>query len=158
MTLRAVGHRCQVCNGGVGTLDVHHRTYERLGQELDEGLTVLCRACHSIFHEQRRGEGAWAKGPIFGRDMRPRARRRSHTQAYAQKHTPRESRPPTPIHLSAERNRPMKRWEVQIKIDTGQINEVVCRQYALLRGTTAGMHVLIAAARYLAAHCPTMRS
>ena len=52
----------------------------------------------------------------------------------------------------------MKRWEVQIKIDTGQINEVLCRQYALLRGTTAGMNVLIAAARYLAAHCPTMRS
>ena len=52
--LRAVGYRCQVCNRGVGTLDVHHRTYERLGQELDEDLTVLCRACHSIFHEQRR--------------------------------------------------------------------------------------------------------
>ena len=51
--LRAVGHLCQVCNSGLGTLDVHHRTYERLGQELDEDLTVLCRACHSIFHEQR---------------------------------------------------------------------------------------------------------
>ena len=35
---------------------------------------------------------------------------------------------------------------------------MLCRQYALLRGTTAGMHVLIAAARYLAAHCPTMPS
>jgi hypothetical protein len=49
-----VGHRCQVCNRGLGTLDVHHRTYERRGQELDEDLTVLCRACHGIFHEQRR--------------------------------------------------------------------------------------------------------
>jgi hypothetical protein len=27
-----------------------------------------------------------------------------------------------------------------------------------LRGTTAGAHVLVAAARYLAAHSPTMRS
>ena len=27
-----------------------------------------------------------------------------------------------------------------------------------MRGTTAGTHVLVAAARYLAAHSPTMRS
>lgn len=32
------------------------------------------------------------------------------------------------------------------------------RQYALLRETKAGVHVLVAAARYLAAHAPTMRS
>lgn len=48
--LRAVGHRCQLCNRGSVTLDVHHRTYERLGNELDEDLTVLCRDCHSIHH------------------------------------------------------------------------------------------------------------
>lgn len=52
--LRAVGHRCQVCDRRSGTLDVHHRTYDRLGKELDEDLTVLCRECHNIFHEQRR--------------------------------------------------------------------------------------------------------
>ncbi len=52
--LRAVGRRCQVCNSASSTLYVHHRTYERLGQELDEDLTVLCRACHSTFHEHRR--------------------------------------------------------------------------------------------------------
>ncbi len=51
--LRAVGRRCQVCNHGPDTLEVHHRTYERLGQELDEDLTVLCRACHSTFHDHR---------------------------------------------------------------------------------------------------------
>ena len=32
------------------------------------------------------------------------------------------------------------------------------RQHALLRGTAAGTHVLVAAARYLAAHSPTMRA
>jgi hypothetical protein len=48
--LRAVGRRCQLCNRGSVTLDVHHRTYERLGNELDEDLTVLCRDCHSIYH------------------------------------------------------------------------------------------------------------
>ncbi len=42
-------NRCQVCN--VGTrLDVHHRTYERFGDEDLDDLTVLCRPCHEIFH------------------------------------------------------------------------------------------------------------
>lgn len=31
-------------------LDVHHRTYERLGQEQEYDLTVLCHRCHSLFH------------------------------------------------------------------------------------------------------------
>lgn len=52
--LSNVGYRCQVCNRGGRILDVHHRTYERLGQELERDLTVLCRACHSFFHERRR--------------------------------------------------------------------------------------------------------
>lgn len=41
---------------------------------------------------------------------------------------------------------------------TIQEMEAAIRQYSLLRGTKAGVHVLIAAARYLAAHAPTMRS
>ncbi len=52
--LRAVSRRCQLCYSSSGTLDVHHRTYERLGKELDEDLTVLCRECHSTFHKYRR--------------------------------------------------------------------------------------------------------
>ena len=41
---------------------------------------------------------------------------------------------------------------------TIQAVEAAFSQHALLHGTTAGTHVLIAAARYLAAHSPTMRS
>jgi nitrite reductase/ring-hydroxylating ferredoxin subunit len=41
---------------------------------------------------------------------------------------------------------------------TIQVVEAAFRQHALLRGTTAGAHVLVAAVRYLAAHSPTMRS
>jgi len=54
--LRALGYRCQLCNRAASEalLEVHHRTYERLGEELDEDLTVLCRPCHSTFHEHRR--------------------------------------------------------------------------------------------------------
>jgi hypothetical protein len=41
---------------------------------------------------------------------------------------------------------------------TMQAVEAAFSQHALLRGTTAGTHVLVAATRYLAAHSPTMRS
>ena len=41
---------------------------------------------------------------------------------------------------------------------TIQALEAAFSQHALLRGTAAGTHVLVAAARYLAAHSPTMRS
>jgi hypothetical protein len=41
---------------------------------------------------------------------------------------------------------------------TIQAIEAAFRQYAHLRDTTVGAHVLVAAARYLAAHSPTMRS
>ena len=36
--------------------------------------------------------------------------------------------------------------------------EAAVRQFADRRGTPAGTHVLVAAARYLAAHAPTMRA
>lgn len=49
---RACG-RCQTCNAR-GQLDAHHRTYERLGNEHDNDLIVLCRTCHQIFHEHGR--------------------------------------------------------------------------------------------------------
>ena len=49
--IEKAGRRCRVCNNGDETLDVHHRTYERLGEERDEDLTVLCQDCHRIFHE-----------------------------------------------------------------------------------------------------------
>jgi nitrite reductase/ring-hydroxylating ferredoxin subunit len=41
---------------------------------------------------------------------------------------------------------------------TIQAVEAAFSQHALLRGTTASTHILVAAARYLAAHSPTMRS
>lgn len=44
------GFRCQVCNRK-GQIDVHHRTYERIGDELPIDLVALCRRCHDLFHE-----------------------------------------------------------------------------------------------------------
>lgn len=42
------GWRCQTCNvpGDYSILDAHHRTYERLGHEDPDDITVLCRPCH----------------------------------------------------------------------------------------------------------------
>lgn len=46
--LKASGMRCRICNasGSEVELQVHHRTYERLGAELPEDLTALCVDCH----------------------------------------------------------------------------------------------------------------
>ena len=43
------GNRCQIC-GSTHRLEVHHRTYERLGNELLSDLVVLCRKCHQHYH------------------------------------------------------------------------------------------------------------
>lgn len=42
--------RCQLCNSPT-KINVHHRTYERIGSELPEDLTVLCQRCHQYFHD-----------------------------------------------------------------------------------------------------------
>lgn len=60
--LERAGHRCQVCNAAQ-RLDVHHRTYERLGRERPEDLTVLCRTCHETFHTAKRQQRAVAVKP-----------------------------------------------------------------------------------------------
>ena len=44
--ITAAGHRCAHCGTGDGPLQLHHRTYERLGRELDRDLVVLCLPCH----------------------------------------------------------------------------------------------------------------
>lgn len=53
--LDRAGNRCQLCNAKKA-LQVHHRTYERVGMEADSDLTVLCRACHSKFHGKQPNE------------------------------------------------------------------------------------------------------
>ena len=50
--LKSARFSCQVCNASRVRLNVHHRTYERRGNELAGDLIVLCEDCHSLFHEQ----------------------------------------------------------------------------------------------------------
>lgn len=53
---RRAGYRCQVCNKSnkIVTLNTHHRTYENLGNEKSDDLTVLCAGCHDTFHKAGR--------------------------------------------------------------------------------------------------------
>ena len=46
------GDRCQLCNSPKQPLNVHHRTYDRVFNELPEDLIVLCGDCHSKFHDK----------------------------------------------------------------------------------------------------------
>jgi len=43
--------RCAACHSGEH-LNVHHRTYERVGHEYLTDLTVLCRYCHKVLHKE----------------------------------------------------------------------------------------------------------
>lgn len=49
------GHRCQgfMCFR-TDCLEVHHKTYERIGDERMEDLITLCESCHEIQHGRRR--------------------------------------------------------------------------------------------------------
>ena len=47
--LKRIGYHCSRCQV-TRNLEVHHRTYERLGAELDTDLEVLCRGCHLGHH------------------------------------------------------------------------------------------------------------
>jgi len=43
--LKRAGYKCQKCSDKY-RLDVHHKTYERLGFERPDDLLVLCHKCH----------------------------------------------------------------------------------------------------------------
>jgi 5-methylcytosine-specific restriction endonuclease McrA len=47
--LDASGGICEHCNER-NPLEVHHRTYERLGNEMPWDLIALCRTCHDVAH------------------------------------------------------------------------------------------------------------
>ncbi|RKU22975.1 hypothetical protein C6499_19260 [Candidatus Poribacteria bacterium] len=53
---RFVGGRCQACNSP-GPLEVHHRHYLTIGHERPLDLTVLCRECHQLIHNNREIDG-----------------------------------------------------------------------------------------------------
>jgi 5-methylcytosine-specific restriction endonuclease McrA len=53
---RLRGERCERC-GYQHELQLHHKTYERLGRELISDLEVLCKGCHEKADEERALQG-----------------------------------------------------------------------------------------------------
>lgn len=49
--LDRAGNRCQLCCN-TDNLNVHHNTYKNIGHEDLKDLVVLCRECHSKFHDK----------------------------------------------------------------------------------------------------------
>ena len=49
------GYRCQGCSRHSTQvhLDAYHRTVDRLGNERDDDITVLCRDCHRLFERNK---------------------------------------------------------------------------------------------------------
>lgn len=53
--LALAGHQCERCQTK-RDLQVHHKTYERLGREWDQDLEVLCDNCHGSHHELEKAQ------------------------------------------------------------------------------------------------------
>lgn len=53
--IERTGRRCQRCfiHESESPLEVHHKTYERLGNERWEDLETLCPSCHEIADAER---------------------------------------------------------------------------------------------------------
>lgn len=50
--LRDSFYSCSLCNVRNTRLEVHHKTYERVGEEYESDLIVLCHNCHAKFHNK----------------------------------------------------------------------------------------------------------
>lgn len=46
------GRKCERCDSKE-RLQLHHKTYERLGHELPRDVEILCKICHDMEHGQR---------------------------------------------------------------------------------------------------------
>jgi 5-methylcytosine-specific restriction endonuclease McrA len=49
LALETAGHACELC-ASTEALQVHHRTYERLGFEQPDDVITLCDDCHRDHH------------------------------------------------------------------------------------------------------------
>jgi len=52
--LKERGHKCEICKKEGNSFDIHHLTYERLGNELLEDVQVLCQSCHKEIHKKNK--------------------------------------------------------------------------------------------------------
>jgi hypothetical protein len=65
--LKLAGYQCHRC-GAKRPLEVHHKTYERLGAEWDQDLEVLCATCHEGVSEAEAPDSQEGKYFKFARE------------------------------------------------------------------------------------------
>lgn len=58
--------RCAICDVGwkLASDDLHHLTYESLGDETYLDLMAMCRPCHELLHQWLDASPAWRKLPL----------------------------------------------------------------------------------------------
>lgn len=64
--LAAANFACRLCPNAAATgtrIEVHHRTYERLGDEVDGDLVALCSECHQFVTSMLRAR-RYANTPV----------------------------------------------------------------------------------------------
>ncbi len=59
--LEITGNQCQVCNCADQSIDVHHKTNDRRGEEYFEDLLALCDSCRNLLHSQGKLAGQLLK-------------------------------------------------------------------------------------------------
>lgn len=96
--LRAAGYRCGLCSTDTD-LQVHHRTYEKLGNEPLRHLLVLCGNCHASVH----GKQKLADSDKEFRAMFPAVAQRSSNLNYTDNDIYREYRNSDRFIAKAER-------------------------------------------------------
>lgn len=65
--LERAWYRCQLCNSETD-LHVHHNTYDRIGYEAPRDLVVLCKTCHSKFHDKVENSGREADNKWYTKE------------------------------------------------------------------------------------------
>jgi 5-methylcytosine-specific restriction endonuclease McrA len=68
--------RCKAC-GDAGSIQLHHKTYARLGEERDQDLVALCRRCHLNLHREQKKSGVnlWKATEDFIRKKKGRLKK-----------------------------------------------------------------------------------
>lgn len=117
------GRKCHDC-GAKGNLEVHHKTYRRLGREKMKDLQVLCKDCHKTRHE-----GMPRAVSISDSELESRSAELLRQQKASKNRRPRKSTLPGPVP-----------WVRPDYDDVGRgVDSSVVRQYdPLLYGLPSG--------------------
>ena len=59
------GHRCALCDSATSSIECHHRTYARVGNERITDCVALCHLCHKHTHKRIDKINSRAT-PLFG--------------------------------------------------------------------------------------------